>query len=209
MRGAGPRGPYAKGERRREEIIDAACAVVSSIGVNRASLAKVATAAGITVAGLVHYFPSRERMVSAVVDRWGAEDDAIADAVGLGEGLEYFRALPHILRTHIERPDHLDLYLTLLASAGLGGETSSWAHDRFEAVVVTASAQLARAQRNGEVRPSSPEARENDVRVLLAVMDGLELQWRADPSVDVVGHFETHRRATFERWGVVDPGRDR
>ena len=36
--------------------------------------------------------------------------------------------------------------------------------------------------------------------MIFAIMDGLELQWLLDPTVDMVAHFNQYLDDTIERW---------
>jgi AcrR family transcriptional regulator len=54
---------------RREEVLDAARALIAEHGVAGASLRKLAHQLGISQPSLYHYFPSKEAMVSAIVER--------------------------------------------------------------------------------------------------------------------------------------------
>jgi AcrR family transcriptional regulator len=54
---------------RRDEVLDAARALIAEHGVAGASLRKLATELGISQPSLYHYFPSKEAMVTAIVER--------------------------------------------------------------------------------------------------------------------------------------------
>ncbi|NAT18189.1 TetR/AcrR family transcriptional regulator, partial [Pseudomonas syringae pv. actinidifoliorum] len=58
-----------KGEKRREELLDAALQVFSLEGYTGASVAKVAAIVGISVAGLLHHFPSKISLLMGVLER--------------------------------------------------------------------------------------------------------------------------------------------
>ena len=53
---------------RREEVLETALTLVSEHGVAGASLRKLATELGISQPSLYHYFPSKDALVSAVVE---------------------------------------------------------------------------------------------------------------------------------------------
>ena len=60
---------YPKGRIRREDILAAAVAVYSEAGYHGSSLREVAKRAGITHAGLLYYFPTKEALLAAVLER--------------------------------------------------------------------------------------------------------------------------------------------
>src|SRR5690606_41597781 len=83
---SGRRRPgYAPGGRR-DAILDAAMDEFADGGYNGTSLAKVAERAGITQQGLLHYFPSKQALLVAMLEpRDAANRSAAARAEGAGE----------------------------------------------------------------------------------------------------------------------------
>lgn len=67
-------GGYLKGRIRREDIISAAVALYAEAGYYGSSLREIAKRAGITHAGLLYYFPTKEALLAAVLERRDAED---------------------------------------------------------------------------------------------------------------------------------------
>jgi AcrR family transcriptional regulator len=66
---------------RREEVLETALTLVSEHGVAGASLRKLAAELGISQPSLYHYFPSKEALVSAVVEY--CADKMLASALDL------------------------------------------------------------------------------------------------------------------------------
>ncbi|WP_044473486.1 helix-turn-helix domain-containing protein, partial [Streptomyces turgidiscabies] len=54
---------------RREEILAAALEVFAERGYRRASIDAVAERAGLTRQGVLHYFPSKKRLLHALLQR--------------------------------------------------------------------------------------------------------------------------------------------
>ena len=54
------RGSYAKGVAKREEILERALDVIATEGYDGASVKRIAEAVGLSQAGLLHYFDSKE-----------------------------------------------------------------------------------------------------------------------------------------------------
>jgi len=50
-------------DERVNRILKAATETIASVGYERATMRAVARAAGVSLAGLYHYFPSKERML--------------------------------------------------------------------------------------------------------------------------------------------------
>ena len=86
MRASAHRRPYAslhaKGEDRRQRILTVAERLLARNGWRNTSLAQIAKEAGVTPAGLLHHFESKEQLLNAVLDARDADDDAHADYRG-------------------------------------------------------------------------------------------------------------------------------
>ena len=84
--------PYAallaKGEDRKQRILEVAQRLVTRNGWRNTTLSQIAKEAGVSAAGLLHHFESKEQLLHAVVDARDADDDAHADRGGdLLEGI--------------------------------------------------------------------------------------------------------------------------
>ena len=62
-------GTYAKGRTRASVILDAAVTVLIERGYTNLSLRRVAEEAGLRLGNLQHYFPSKDALVQAMLDR--------------------------------------------------------------------------------------------------------------------------------------------
>src|SRR5690625_2440207 len=78
--------PYAtllaKGEDRRQRILAAAERLLAHNGWRTTTLAQIAREAGVSAAGLLHHFASKEQLLHAVLDARDADDNAHADRSG-------------------------------------------------------------------------------------------------------------------------------
>jgi AcrR family transcriptional regulator len=63
-----PRGAYAKSERTRAAILEAALAVFAKGGYRKGSLREIADSVGISEAGLLHHFKSKSVLLAEVLD---------------------------------------------------------------------------------------------------------------------------------------------
>jgi AcrR family transcriptional regulator len=179
---------YAKGRRRREEIITAAADVYADAGYHGASLREIAKRAGTSHAGLLYYFPSREALLAAVLQRRD-EQDAARSSVGPDEppGLAALRGMIDLAGHNQRHPGIVELYVRLAAEA-IADEHP--AHEYFTShyriardYVHRSFAALAEA---GQLRAGV------DPRVaavgFIALMDGLQVQWLTNPDeIDLVG----------------------
>lgn len=65
-----PRRRQARGERRIEQILDAAAGVLGQVGYEKASTNAIAAAAGISPGSLYQYFGNKEAIVEALATRF-------------------------------------------------------------------------------------------------------------------------------------------
>ena len=78
--------PYAtllaKGEDRKLRILDVAERLLARHGWRNTSLAQIAKEAGVSPAGLLHHFESKEQLLNSVLDARDTDDDIHADRSG-------------------------------------------------------------------------------------------------------------------------------
>ncbi|MGW0533092.1 TetR/AcrR family transcriptional regulator [Streptomyces sp. NPDC003032] len=170
-----------RGEERRAEILRAALEVIAERGYRGASLGAVAERVGLTQQGLLHYFPTKEALLVAVLearDQWDAVPGGEWRLDLLGSLVEYNAMRPGIVQT----------FSALLGESVTDGHPArAFFAGRYETVRGSFAAVL-RAE-YGERLPGglTPEAA---APLMAAVMDGLQYQWLLDPeSVDMPGAF--------------------
>jgi AcrR family transcriptional regulator len=136
-------------EERRPEILDAALAVFSDLGFQRATLQDVADRAGVTKGALYHYFASKEQLfIELMRERMlpHVEEDEAMLAVASGSREEILRALMLRLWEHFRQPGQIEL--TLLAITELP-KIPQVGRFFFEEVVLRGRRTMARALARG------------------------------------------------------------
>jgi AcrR family transcriptional regulator len=177
------RGSYAKGIAKREEILTAALDVIARNGYRRTSVRELADAVGLSQAGLLHYFSSKEELFQEIL-RKRDEVDATAFQ-GLRETpLEGFFA---VIRHNSEVPGLVQLYAQVSTEAG---DPEHPAHEffvqRYEQFRAMVSQLMRDEQAAGRIDTDlDPERLAN---LFLAAADGLQTQWMLDPSIDMADH---------------------
>lgn len=71
----------ARSRRRVESVLDAAARLVDEVGPDTVTTASIAAAAGVSIGWLYDFFPNRESIFDAVVQRSFGKVESIADAV--------------------------------------------------------------------------------------------------------------------------------
>ena len=185
------RGPYAKSERTRELILDSATTVFAESGYRSASLRAVAEQVGMSEAGLLHHFTSKNGLLAAVLRRRDDRNQEWFD-----REIERGRDLPHFLEALVEHnastPGVVELFCTLAAEAT---SPSHPAHGYFTERYRTTIALLRDAfedlRTSGRLREGVDPA--VAARSTVALMDGLQIQWLMDrTSVDMAAEVRDH-----------------
>jgi AcrR family transcriptional regulator len=183
-------GPVtSRGERSRNTILRAAISVFARDGYRGAALATVADAADLTQPGLLHHFPSKERLLTAVLAERDVEDTARLRDAWSRNGHDTVSALHDLVAHNATQRDLVQLF-TVLVGEAVSAEHPAHPYfvERYERVREATSARLAASQAEGVFRADlDPRA----VAILLiAVMDGLQIQWLLNDDVDMVSAFE-------------------
>lgn len=172
---------YKKGRRKRAEILEKALELISREGYQKSTLRQLGNVVGLTNAGLLHHFASKEDLFCQVLKK--------RDELSLQQyerEKSFLRKLVSIMRDNQAVPGLSLLYNSLLAEAVSPDHA---AHDffvnRFSSTVEDLLPDVSRA------RPDWDEHKCRQIsRTLIAAADGLQAQWLLDPNIDVPGHLE-------------------
>jgi AcrR family transcriptional regulator len=172
--------PQAQTAEKRRRILDAALTVFGKHGYNKASLVDIAELAGMTHAGVLHHFGSKDRLLVAVLEHRDAVDVAGLEGQHVPTGKEMLEHLLNTIRLNMERAGLVQAYAVLSAeSVTEGHPAQSFFRDRFaglRGMVVDGYRAVAPA--------GTPASRlEIAATATIAVMDGLQVQWLLDPEV--------------------------
>ncbi|WIX92629.1 TetR/AcrR family transcriptional regulator [Amycolatopsis sp. DG1A-15b] len=179
-------GGYLKGRIRREDIITAAAAAYGELGYHGSSLREIAKRVGISHAGLLYYFPTKEALLAAVLERRDAEDSE-REQLTVPPGLAVLRHFVALAEHNVRHPGIVDLYSRLAAEAVAADHP---AHEYFvrhyraarDGVHESFEALAARGELRDGVEPAMAAL------TFIALMDGLQVQWLTVPGdVDLVG----------------------
>ena len=197
------RGPYRKGVQRRQEIVRAAAQVFAERGYNGGSLRSIGERVGISSASLVQYFGTKEGLLSAVLEEW-ARESRPAGADGL-RGTAWIRSMREAMVYNVTHRGLIELFLTLTAEATNPGHPArTFVQQRYATVVAEHVRHLHEAVEDGEIAPLPEHELEQEARLVVAGMDGIELQWLLDPRVDLLELFDRFLAATLTRWAGGD-----
>ena len=168
------RGEYAKTAERRRTILATALEVFAGSGFRGASIREIASRVGMTDTGVLHHFGGKGKLLLAVVTEKEQED--------VGRLRDPY--LRDLVARNATRPGTVRLFTTLSAEA-TDPEHPAHEHfvDRYETVRRHTAERLTREQAEGLIPSTLDPA--VAARLMMAVMDGLQIQWLLDPSLDM------------------------
>ncbi|GAA1062356.1 TetR/AcrR family transcriptional regulator [Agromyces bracchium] len=183
-----------KGERRRAEIIAAAFTHFSAHGYRGASMVQIAAACGVSRAGLLHHFPTKESLLAAVLEERDRVNGDLffRDTDPKRDGIDYLRHLLQVLVHNEGQRELVRLFATLSTEASEPDHPAyAYIANRFRWLAHDIDEAMREAQSRGLVRPAADL--DGFGRDLIALIDGLQIQWLVDPTgIDIAGR--THRR---------------
>lgn len=177
------RGPYAKTARTRQRVVDAAIELFSVTGFHGATLTDVAERVGMTLTGLQHHFPDKDALLAAVLverDRRGYA------AVHIEPGEDATEKLVQVIENNLQTPELTELHCVLSAEATSSDHPAhSYFVDRYRKDRERGRQYFQNQMDEGKLG-SAVDATSLSI-LLIAVADGLQLQWLLDrSSVDMV-----------------------
>src|SRR6478609_9591961 len=112
-------GHYTKGLVRRQAIVEAAAEAFARGGFEGTSILQIAAAVGISRAGLLHHFESKEDLLMAVLDYREEVDRDVFRAAGSRRegGIGVLRGMVRLAQRNEQRPGLVRLYIVLGAEA--------------------------------------------------------------------------------------------
>lgn len=180
------RGPYAKSARIKAEVIAKATEAFAERGYTGTSMREIALAVGMTQQGLSHHFASKEALLEAVLKH---RDEASLQHYGTLQ-LGAVETLRAVALDVVERSGLIQL-TTMLAAEAI--TPSHPAHEFFKEHFAAArgvfTRLITRGQADGEIRDDIPA--DQLATLVVAVFEGLQVQWLIGPDVDIVGSVET------------------
>lgn len=176
---------YAKGRERREEILAAADAAFARHGFRGASLATIAQEVGLSQPGLLHHFPSKEELLLEVL-RLRHERQLEEVTRTVEETDSYAEALLELCASNARTPGLVRLF-TVLAAESVDDDHPAHEgfRERYRSLRELVTSRFLTEQREGRLAADvDPETLAVQV---VALFDGLQLQWLLEPdAVDMV-----------------------
>ena len=174
---ASPRPATAE---RRRDILRAALEIFGAKGYHNGPLAEIAEQVGMTHAGILHHFGSKDRLLVEVL-RYRDESDVEAiEGQHIPDGTALFAHLVRTAFMNEARPGIVQAYAVLSAeSVTEDNPGRPWFEERYRVLrrEVATAFRIMCAEQGVE----SSDAVDAAAASILAVMDGLQVQWLLDP----------------------------
>ena len=166
---------------RRRDILDAAVEIFGSKGFAGGTLQDIADQVGMTHAGILHHFGSKDQLLIEVLQHRDETDVADLEEQHIPDGMPLFR---HLVRTAFVNEHRAGI---VQAYAVLSAESVTDDHpgrDFFEKRYRTLRSEVAHAFEVvcAERGITAPDTIADASTSILAVMDGLQVQWLLDPT---------------------------
>jgi AcrR family transcriptional regulator len=180
---ARPKGDAAATAARREAILDAALQVFAVAGFNGSSLKQVAEIVGITEAGILHHFKNKGTLLLEVLKRreeLNRHSSGLANTDGIVQVAEWIA----VQKENSTLPGIIELFTILSAEATAANHP---AHEYFQQRYSKVTSNLTRMFQNLKESNflATDESPEDLGASLVALSDGLQLQWLLNPAVDM------------------------
>jgi len=188
---------------RRREILDAAVEVFGSKGYANGTLVEIADQVGMTHAGILHHFGTKDQLLLEVLRYRDETDVADLEEQHIPDGMPLFR---HLVRTAILNARRAGIVQTFVVLSAESVTDDHPARAFFEARYQQLRGEVAHAFQVvcRERGVTTPATIAHASAGILALMDGLQVQWLLAPgSVDLAGATEFGIEAIVS--SVLDP----
>jgi AcrR family transcriptional regulator len=185
------KGQAQRGAETRAAILDAAFAVFAVRGYRSSALAEIAEQVGLSPAGILYHFGSKEALLLAVIaerDRRAAE---LLAEFPVQEGLAALRNVARFAELSEQEPGVTALHAVLVVeSYDTDSPIHTYFKERSRFVRRLVEGTLREARRRGEVRADLDcEAKACE---FIAFLEGAAALWLLDRTVSLVSLYESY-----------------
>ena len=137
---------------------------------------------GITHAGVLHHFGSKEQLLVEVLEYRDKEDVRDLEGQHIPDGIQLFQHLVRTARMNVERRGIVQGYTVLTGESVTEDHPArDWVTNRF--TILRGEIQAAIVEVGGGDVPQDVAA--HAASAIIGVMDGLQVQWLLDDGVDL------------------------
>ncbi|HEY1530108.1 MAG TPA: TetR/AcrR family transcriptional regulator [Galbitalea sp.] len=184
-----PEPGYASGRARRERIVAEATKLFGRVGFHGATVLEIAAQCGISRAGLLHHFPTKESLLRAVLEERDRAELARFRENGSAarNGLGVLRGMIDLAEYNSKVSGIIELYTVLSAEASAPDHPAhDYFVDRYRRIRTGTIWALTRAKAEGLLVDGTDVT--STAIELTSLIDGLQIQWLLAPDeVDMAG----------------------
>jgi len=183
----------ARGLARQDQILDVAFELFATIGVRSTTVAAVAQKVGMSEAGVLHHFASKDDLLLAVLARADASlADTEAWLAAPGGGLESLRRLPATALILASQPMLARLRTVVTAESVVqDGTARRYVTERTRQIRDVMAGVLAEGVRRKELAPDIDV--KGRAAEIIAFMEGIQIEWLLEPeAIDLVAAYESY-----------------
>ncbi|MDJ0334106.1 TetR/AcrR family transcriptional regulator [Salinibacterium sp. G-O1] len=171
---------------RRREILDAAIDIFGSKGFTGGTLQDIADQVGMTHAGILHHFGSKDQLLLEVLAHRDETDVAHLEGKHIPDGLALFRHLVMTAFLNAQRGGIVQAYAVLSAESVTDDHPG---REFFQRRYTTLRSEVSHAFRVvcTEQGVDNESNIDDAAAAILAVMDGMQVQWLLDPTAVDLG----------------------
>lgn len=197
-------GTRPETEQKRIDILRAAIETFGAKGSTNGTLADIADQVGMTHAGVLHHFGSKNNLLLEVLEFRDRDDVAHLADQHIPGGPALFAHLVGTAQRNAQRPGIVQVFTVLSAeSVTEGHPATAYFQERYRNLRAEVDAAFRALCAQEGV--TAPDTIDRAAASILAVMDGLQLQWLLDPTaVDLAGASEFAIESIVS--GVLRPG---
>ncbi|MFW5988695.1 MAG: TetR/AcrR family transcriptional regulator [Desulfosudaceae bacterium] len=174
-------GRKSLAEQRRKEIIDAFYHCVNADGMAKASVRKIARKAGLQSSMIHHYFKDRDEMIERMVEAFADNifNDFIAEIKRYDDPeTRFFKALEFMYSPGMINDEYSGFFLECCVEARRNPRVRATLAETFARFRQTIMAYMEEIEIMNHL---SAAHKEIHASMLIALHEGLELQWYIDP----------------------------
>ncbi len=195
------RGPYAKTPKRRREILRTAIDVFGEYGFRGSSIREIADRVGMSETAVIHHFGGKGKLLLSVLQERDNLDQDRDRNIAAGNADTYHR---DIVAKNARERGVVRLYATLSAeSTDTDHPANAYFTKRYTDLRLRLTKRFQNQQNEGtlgsEVDPAI------GAQLAIAVMDGLQIQWLLDPTLDMTVAYDEFVKRYFGA-SAYDPG---
>ncbi len=201
---ARPKGDASVTAARREEILAAAFEVFARAGFRGSTLTQVSEKVGITEAGILHHFKSKANLLIAVLEYRDALTASRMDLENVKPG-QFVEVWLDLIEFNTRTPGIVEMYCIVSAEATSEEHPAhSFFKNRYDGVIDLTTAAIRNMASAGWLRDHLKP--EDVARGLIALSDGLQVQWLLDRNWDMIEEHKNFFRGTLNVKGLKAVG---